>query len=425
MALLKIEPHEKVQAAIIDLQYRKVADGRGGYREVGNPFFAYLAMMLRPKVMTADKTMRTMCVNGKGELEFDLDFVDKLTSEEVMGVICHEVLHVALLHMLRREDRQPVIANIAQDMAVNCLVRQEDIVLPKIGIQYSRQDDMCSVVVGQQKVEVWNISKKSWETIYAEIHPQLKDNPKTQPQQSNNGAYGGFDEHEKGEGTSEEMSEESDKWQRALAEAATYAKQQGKFSAGVSRIIDEVLKPKVNWAQVLMQYLQPYLMPTDLSYQKPHKKSQALGVYMPMVTKEHMDIEVLVDTSGSITADELRKFVTEIVGIQDAFPSVNMSISFADTKIKSRYAVRDIRSEVDSLEAKGGGGTSMESALDEIADLNREASVVVVLTDGEDSYQRRGNEYPFDVVWALSENGKSLEAFERGPQYGERFKLTN
>ena len=47
-------------------------------------------------------------------LFFNKDFLFSLSSSEQNALMLHEVLHMALLHVSRRESRDPYIWNIAQ-----------------------------------------------------------------------------------------------------------------------------------------------------------------------------------------------------------------------------------------------------------------------------------------------------------------------
>ena len=56
-----------------------------------NPFFAYLVMNLKIK---EDKTISSMAVDNTGNLYYNSKWVDKLSDNEIKGVLSHEVLHL-------------------------------------------------------------------------------------------------------------------------------------------------------------------------------------------------------------------------------------------------------------------------------------------------------------------------------------------
>ena len=86
------------------------------------PFFGALALFLRHGF---DDRVPTACTDGK-EVLFNPGFALALTSAELDAVMVHELLHAALLHVPRRGDRDPLTWNIAADIVVNGIIRQEN-----------------------------------------------------------------------------------------------------------------------------------------------------------------------------------------------------------------------------------------------------------------------------------------------------------
>jgi predicted metal-dependent peptidase len=444
---LKLKPEDKLRRGIIRLQRPQ-------------PFFAYLLMNLRPKhfpkeLESAPGHMPTMGINPLGELFYSDEFVENLSMPEVFGCLCHEVLHIALLHPMRTGNRIHIIANFAQDVVVNMIVMQTaanmnnnryshygrgaeswltenfvEMKLPEGTVPVDVQGDTSDFVLpmegGKVNIHIDNVSKKAWEEVYAEIIEQIR-NQNQDPKSAQRPQSSGFDNHISGQGsgmTAKEIEQAANKWQGNIAEAANYAKAQGKLPGGMNRIIDELLKPKVVWKQLLMKFLRPHIQPVDWTYQKPNKKSQVLGVFLPSTVKEHCEVEVIVDTSGSVSQQELKEFVSEIVAIAQSMQHVQMGVTFVDSEIHTRYEVEngDIP-KILAMEPKGGGGTDMEEGLDHIKKTNREVPVAIVLTDGYTSFNRRARDYPFEVIWVITENGISKERMKSEIPYGHAVKM--
>ena len=75
-----------------------------------SPFFAYLALNLDFREFTKEekKVMGercTMAVDGFGNLYWNEDFVNDLKESELIGVVAHECMHVALQHLDRENKR--------------------------------------------------------------------------------------------------------------------------------------------------------------------------------------------------------------------------------------------------------------------------------------------------------------------------------
>ena len=419
MGMFDLTPEERLSRAIIDLQNDQ-------------PFFAHILLSMKFKEMPANYPMQTIGVSIRGELMYAKDFVEKCSRKELAGCMCHEVLHLALLHFVRakklyfdKDQFKQQISNIAQDVIVNQIVLTENMNLPDGAIPVDTYADKSKFSLGEEgeiNICIENVSQKNWEQVYDEIMKQIKDQKDLkgggqQPQAGSvGGRLAGHDHHdlqgdsdnngENGDGESESMSSEElssleQEWQSKLAEAAMFAKQQGKLPAGVERVVNDLLNPQVKWSSYLMRYIKPHIIPTDWTYQKPHKKSQALKVYMPNVLRDNVEVEVLVDTSGSISEEELKNFLTEIVGIANAFSNIKLTVSYADTEIAARKSFTNPTvCELLAFKPKGGGGTDMEGALVEIKNEGSEAPVTIVLTDGYTNlHKSTGFKLPFEVIW--------------------------
>jgi predicted metal-dependent peptidase len=93
------------------------------------PFFGVCALKLKIVVDPSCDTAWTDSVS----LGYNPEFVNELTTGELMGLICHEVLHVADGHCWRRGGRDPGIWNEACDYAINPVVLKS-YPLPKGGL---------------------------------------------------------------------------------------------------------------------------------------------------------------------------------------------------------------------------------------------------------------------------------------------------
>lgn len=405
-------PEDKFTRAIADLQ-------------LDQPFFAHLAVRLNPQ---ATKNMKRLGVDAKGNMYYEPEFVLGMNQDELMGVVCHETLHVGLLHMLRLGNRIPALANVAMDCVVNMMVVNAHLKLPVDVIKVDSYNDVATPIIDDMEFRIEKVSEKSWEQVYEELLGKMRDAGQNPEDYRGKKIIIEFDKHMFGEGediNDQQRQELEAKWQSALADAANYAKQQGKLPSGMDRIIDGILKPKVQWRQLLLKYLKPHLAPVDWTYQRPHKKSQVLGVFLPNTLKESCMVEVIVDTSGSINQKELKEFLSEIVAIAQSMQHLKMWVTFVDADVAdgARYEVEngDIPAIL-AMKPQGGGGTDMELGLDHVKQHNPTIPVAVVLTDGYTSFNRKRHNYPFDVIWVITRNGISTEEMKRIP-YGLTVKM--
>jgi predicted metal-dependent peptidase len=92
-----------------------------------HPFFGTLLFRLGGK---ASRSVATMATDGIS-LFYNPEFVETLNAAELAGVLAHEVMHPALQHHTRRGDRSPVRWNIACDYAINPILFDAGLTLPK------------------------------------------------------------------------------------------------------------------------------------------------------------------------------------------------------------------------------------------------------------------------------------------------------
>ena len=100
-----------------------------------HPFFGAL-LMLAPVELT--DTVPTAATDGR-QLLFNPAFLQGLSTAELDGLVIHELLHCAFLHVPRRRDRDATLWNVACDIHINGLIRTlEGLSLPKGGVEDSK-----------------------------------------------------------------------------------------------------------------------------------------------------------------------------------------------------------------------------------------------------------------------------------------------
>jgi predicted metal-dependent peptidase len=91
------------------------------------PFYGTLLFRLKTR---QSHSLRTMATDGV-HLFYNAAFVESLTPAELNGVLAHEVMHPALLHHTRRGNRSPKRWNRACDLAINPIILESGLTLPK------------------------------------------------------------------------------------------------------------------------------------------------------------------------------------------------------------------------------------------------------------------------------------------------------
>ena len=92
------------------------------------PFTGSLVMRL-DLVPVSDDRLDTAATDGD-RVFVDVSFYSKLTATERLFVLAHEVWHCALLHFLRRQDRDRTLFNVAADLEIHFLLTDEGLEAP-------------------------------------------------------------------------------------------------------------------------------------------------------------------------------------------------------------------------------------------------------------------------------------------------------
>ena len=85
-----------------------------------NGFFGLLLMHMK---FALDPSIGTAATDGE-RIYFDPQFLEELSDRELVFILMHEIMHVALRHTSRTGDRDNLLFNIACDIVVNSNILQ-------------------------------------------------------------------------------------------------------------------------------------------------------------------------------------------------------------------------------------------------------------------------------------------------------------
>jgi predicted metal-dependent peptidase len=372
---IRQEAEEKAGLAVTTARARLVLG-----RDARSVFFATLALRLRTEV---NWSIDTMAVDGK-TMFYNPEFVNGLTPEELLGVVVHETMHVALAHHCRRQNRDPKRWNEACDLSENQVILKAGFVLPK-----------CRLMPGEGSYKKLPLDKSS-EEYYGMLPP---DPP-------GGGGQQGSDPGGCGEvldvPSPAEASDQEDQWKAAVVQAENAAKGRGQLPAGLARTIDKVVRPPADWKAVLREFVSR-CSKSDFSWTRPNRRFIAQGLYLPGMHSECLgEVLVLVDTSGSIGPRQLSAFANELDGILGSF-ECQVTVVYHDT---DPHKVTE-HSSTDgpfTLEPVGGGGTSHEWLNEWLDKHGSSPACCVALTDLDTAF---GPDPGIPVLWAVTGGSKN------------------
>ena len=291
-------------------------------------FFGAL-MLFAPIVMS--KEIPTAATDGQ-KVFINKDFLLSLSSNQQNALLLHEVLHMALLHVTRVGSRNAEVWNIAADIVVNNLIKANtSFKLPK------------GAIVDETYAE------QSVEFVYEKI---LKNKQKYELQMPDIlcGGPGAETEMDPDE-INEVESYWRDKMQILQNSNLTTGKEAGSLPLGMSKEIEVILEPEVDWRHALWKFVGK--APAD--FDDLDRRFIYNGLYLEGLLTESLEVNVCIDTSGSVSPDLLDKFLGELKGILGSYPHVKCKLFWADTELYGPYELENIK---ELPEAKGFGGTS-------------------------------------------------------------------
>ena len=343
------------------------------------PFFGTLALRLTP---IEDETIDTAGTDGQC-IVFNPKWFVKLSEAQRVGLIAHEVMHVVLLHMLRRMERNHKRWNIAGDYVINLALRKCGLILPH-GELYD------------EKYE-----NHSTDEVYNQLPQDIGNEPIAGVALLDGSDPGGcgevFDHSSLSDGTGTGKFESD--ITIAIQQAAEVAKGVGKLPGHMQELVEKALAPKVDWKMVLARFLRANNK-SDFSWAKPNRRFIAQGMYLPSMWNPCLgEIAIVGDSSGSCR-EYLEQFTGEITSIlHDLNPELVRFIQ-CDTEVHddTTYTREDLPLKV---KYGGGGGTAFGPAIDYVSQMYPNVCALVYLTDLE-AYDF-GNPPDFPVLWVTTE----------------------
>lgn len=339
-------------------------------------FFCELAFSLKCQFSEETQTAST---NGKRIL-FNPNFFMQQTPEARLGLLLHETLHPAYLHLTRRGARDPKLWNIAADHVINLVILERGFKLPEGGYHDER-------FRGMHTEQVYDILKDE------------QDNSAEDPSDEPMGGTG-LDLEEAGEDcTPQEIAEIEEMVEQAVVRAAIRSQQEGDKPGTVPGdlqfFIDKLLKPKLPWNRILQKYLSEYTK-GDYTFRKPNRRFFP-DYYLPSLHSEAlMDIAVAVDASGSVSDDEFQRFISEIAGIFRMTKPKRISLITFDTAIRQVDEVTSFQA-LSRIEFTGRGGTDIGEVVDWIN--QHKPRLTLVFTDGHFDFRDHLTQH--DTVWLI------------------------
>ena len=370
---------------------------------IQDPFYATILLDM-PTVQ--DTSIPTAQTDGT-EIRVNPEWMDTLPLDQVVGVLKHECMHVAGLHMFRRESKDPEKWNKACDAVINDrLVNAEGNVLPEGGI------------------DVPGARQYSPEQYY-NLLPDNKG--KGSGDQSGQGQGQGHDQSQgQGESQGQDLGQgqgqdapgdplagdvkpapdqselAKSKAKATVARARNAAKARGLMPEGLDAEIDELLNSAVDWRVTLRRFLTER-SEDDYSLAQPDRRFVADDLFLPGRMGEDAmgEMVAIIDTSASVSDGEIGQFFGELgQSVAEVSPERLVAI-YCDSEVThvDEFEQPSQAEVTQNRRRYGGGGTKLTAALDYADENYPDAKAYVVFTDGGTNW---GDPRSTPTLWAIT-----------------------
>ena len=358
------------------------------------PYYGFFLIMLNK--LWDSKRVPTAGVSKNGinyQLTINPEFWESLSDNHKLGLLKHELLHIAFGHLttfFKFSDKK--LANVAMDMEINQYISKDW--LPEGGIDIDNYQEH-------------NLDRKAGCRYYYDKLKQLQDKKNqngTSGSQAmdellDNIASGDIPDHSTWE-EFEDLSEAEQKLiekqlQKVLSDAKEQTiKKKGNIPGEIEGviIIEEVVKPKFNWRGYIRRFTG---VSTKVFTKKIRRKENRRFEANPgLKVKMRQHMLLAIDTSGSVSDNELKEFMSEIYHIYKC--GVDITVIQCDTRIRS---IEPYKGKFE-MAVQGRGGTEFDPVLEYFNANLKKYTSLVYFTDGECGYsvRPRGN-----TLWVLSE----------------------
>ena len=361
-----------------------------------HPDFCLLAGIVMIGKVICDDSTRTACTDGES-VWYGKKFVQPLTEQEVNFLVLHENGHKAFSHLSMWKqlvEKNPRRANRAMDYVVNGWIIDTDPTgafarMPEGGL-YKKEWAKLDVLAVYKLLEEEDEKKKK----------EKGDGDKGEEGNGNGGddgdGDGTLDDHDHsgaGDRTPEEAKALSEQIDQALREGSIMV---GKAKGKLSEQITAALYPKIDWRDVMRDYLiEQTSGKDDSSWRMYNRRYVDLGVYLPTTEDESAgEIGIGIDTSASVSETMLSEFLAETIAMCKSVSPSRVRIMFWDTDVEREQVIEgDMSRMSDTFKVAGGGGTRAGCVSDYIKDKGYRFDALIMFTDG---YVER------DIRWQVS-----------------------
>ena len=374
--------------------------------------------------------------------------------DSMIKIITHEIYHIVFMHsqqMHLASDKE--VANYAMDISVN----------QYIDFKPELYKNLITIDWFKKHIDPNGLEKQDWLYYYQailnsnflkeqkklqkEMEDKLKDLLKKIKESMESGGNGDSENEElkellkelkdilgnssaslHGQSVTEKLSDvEKQTLSDITKEILNSSKQRGMTPGNIAEKIEELFfkKPILDWKKELRNIVGSVPFPYRKTMRVRNRRCPERTDILGHVNDRCVNIMVAVDTSGSVSDDELKYFFNEVFNIIKDF-NFSLRIVECDSSINNVYT---IKSKNDfHMEINGRGGTCFQPVFEYVYNdrkVKEETDIILFFTDGFGEGSIEQTYIPkVPVLWVLTSD-KEENLSVQNPEMRQRIRLLN
>lgn len=366
-------------------------------------FYGYFLFQME-KVIRFDITSAT-AVNFKGAkyvIYFNPIIFLELNMKQMETTIKHEILHIVSQHLMRGKELKDKYSTLAINMAMDVVVNQYLKYLPPYSITLEYINVKYNL-----KLEPYKTFEYYLEKIQTELDLQ-EDDDEGEEIDSNENVAVEFD-IEKTHDFWDESDEVDEKTLKEFTEKIADNSQKGSIPIYIEGMIKSLKSSKGELPWNL--YLKKLMGTVEANKKKTttrRNRRQPNRLDLRGELRGHKaEIAVAIDISGSISDEEFKQAIKEVLSIVKNH-NQEITIIECDKEIRRAYKVKSIKDVKDRITT--GGGTEFTPVF-EYAN-NKKLNLLVYFTDGKGEERLKVLPRGYKVLWVISGRGDKLSLLQ-------------
>jgi predicted metal-dependent peptidase len=354
------------------------------------------ALVLRLPLREAGEWCKTTATDARS-IYYNHDYIAALSPKQVQFMLAHDALHCALSHFARRQHRNQHRWDVACDFAINAMLVGEGMQPPADALYLQHFAGMTAEEI-YPMLDEDEAREPLDQHLYDDEYEEESEGSQAEPENSPPSQQGGQGAQRPAPLSEGERQSLDTQWQQHLAGAAQQALQAGKLDGAMARLVDHFLQPQLPWRALLARYMTASAR-DDYSYIRPSSR-RGCGAIFPALRSNEVVVVAAIDTSGSISEEEIREFVSEVDGLKGQIRATVTLLACDQEIVGEPQTFHSWEAlEVDPAWIKGGRGTRFEPVFEWLEQEDRAPDLLLYFTDAEGRFPAMPPRVP--VVWLV------------------------